>query len=407
MSVAELEARAREGGWPEGLLARAAAVHTPTWLMDMWLASPAPKELLFADVERQVAVFEKLANSTLRAREITPRDEEAFSRLWATAPEKIGDWEIIVERAPNALAQFQLHEDPRVTIIEDRGEVVACTAWSSANLTVGGAKISIHYAMAMRVSAARRREGLGDIVRRFPSRSLGRPTVGQVMFMRVGNDNVEGFLKTVGFRAGATRPQKVVSVTHYAPAPLAWPQGARAARPEDAGACAELINRTHAGFDLFRPLGEESLALRLDGWTWGPRPDWAPRAYGWGDYFVLEREGRIVACAGLWDRGRDLRELWRNTVTGEQRTVSCTALLDFGCAAGCEADLAELIRGLIGRTAELGRTSLTAHLEPHAALAERLSDLEHRPEPRILEWSPYIPELPGELGEVSLDLRYW
>jgi hypothetical protein len=407
MSLSEFEARAREGGWPDGLMARAAAVHTPRWMIDAWLTATAPKDLLFADIERQVSVFERLASGSLRAREVTARDEEAFTRLWATAPERIGDWEIIVERGPNALAQFQLHEDASVTVIEDRGEIVACTAWSSANLTIAGARTSIHYAMAMRVSAARRREGLGDIVRRFPRRSLARPTVGQVMFMRVGNDNVEGFLKTVGFRAGASRPQKVVSVTHYAAASLAWPNGARPVRPEEAGACAALINRTHAGFDLYRPLGEESLFLRLNGGAWGPRPAWAPLAYGWSDYFVLERGGRIVACAGLWDRARDLREQWRNGVTGEQRTVSSTALLDFGCEAGCEAELAELVRGLVGRTAELGRTGLMVHLEPHVAVADALSDLEHRPEPRILEWSPYSPELPGELGQVSLDLRYW
>lgn len=403
----DLVLRAREQGWPDGLMARAQAVRTPGWMLEGWLAASAPQEVLLADVERQVAVFEKLAAGTLRAREITHRDEESFSALWASAPERIGDWEITVERSPNALAQFQLHEDPSITVIEDHGEIVACIAWCSANLLVADEPRSIHFAMAMRVHAERRREGLGDIVRRFPRRSMARPTVGQVMYMRTGNEGVDAFLKTVGFRAADSRPQLLVGVTHLKATHQPWPAEVRPARRDEAAACAAMINRTHGRRDLFRPLGEESLSLRLDGGVWGARPPWAPQPYGWPDVFVLERNGRLLACAGLWDRGRDLREHWRDRVSGEARSVSAAAVLDFGCTDGADAELATLLGGLLGRSAELGRTSLMMHLEYLPDVAAGLADLDQWTEHRILEWSPYEPSLPPELGEVFIDLRYW
>ena len=52
---------------------------------------------------------------------------------------------------------------------------------------------------------------------------------------------------------------------------------------------------------------------------WGERPDFYRGVYGWSDYRVLEENGRITACAGLWDRGRDVRERWRPKETGNCR----------------------------------------------------------------------------------------
>ena len=47
--------------------------------------------------------------------------------------------------------------------------------------------------------------------------------------------------------------------------------------------------------------------------------------YGYEAYYLLEDEGEIVACAGLWDRGRDLRERWRHRESGNERVVAVTA----------------------------------------------------------------------------------
>ena len=144
----------------------------------------------------------------------------------------------------------------------------------------------------------------------------------------------------------------------------------------------------------------------LDGGAWGEGPAWRQRTYGWADVVVLEEGGDVVACAGLWDRGRDMREVWRSP-DGAQRLVEVAAALDLGCAAGREDALAALLRDLAGRAADLGRQSLMVDLSHLPAVAERLSDLGSAAEQRILEWSPFAPGLPDRLGECFLDLRYW
>ena len=401
-----LTARAKAQGWPDGLVERAQAVTTPSFMLDQWLSRPARPNDLF-QIERNIEVFERLAKGPYRARELNSRDIESFSDLWANAPEKVGDWEVTVERSPNPVAQFRLQPGCTISVIEDAGELVACTVWAPANCMIGGQPASIHYAQGLRVRAGRRGEGLGDLVRRYPSRALQNPTIGQVMFMRIGNAGMAGFLEAVKFMADGDRPQKIVGVTYLnvrADAPAA--EGVRPIAEADLAACAELINRTHEGLDLFRPLGAESLRMVLDEGFWGAGRAWQPPVHGWADMFVLEEAGRIAACAGLWDRGRDMREMWRGP-EGEERRVEVGAVLDTGCAKGRDDALARLIRHLGGLAAERGRTNLIVDLEHLPEVTAALADLEPRIESRTLEWSPYGPPAPAALGECHLDLRYW
>jgi hypothetical protein len=166
-----LTARAKAQGWPDGLVERAQAVTTPSFMLDQWLSRPARPNDLF-QIERNIEVFERLAKGPYRARELNSRDIESFSDLWANAPEKVGDWEVTVERSPNPVAQFRLQPGCTISVIEDAGELVACTVWTPANCMIGGAPASIHYAQGLRVRGGRRGEGLGDLVRRYPSRAL-------------------------------------------------------------------------------------------------------------------------------------------------------------------------------------------------------------------------------------------
>lgn len=399
-------ARAKAQGWPDGLVERALAVKTPSRQLEGWLQTSANPNFLF-QVERTVEVFERLAGGPYRARELTARDEEAFQQLWANGPEKAGDWEVTIERGPDALAQFRLQPGASISVIEADGELVACTVWSPVNCMIGGKPASIHYAQGLRVRADRRREGLGDLVRRFPSRALQNPTVGQVMYLRIGNADMASFLEAVKFQADGERPQKVVGAAYLSARELdAKIEGLRPIEERDLARCAELINRTHAGLDLFTPHGPESLRHMLDGGVWGERPPWRPSVYGWADFQVIENAGQVVACAGLWDRGRDMREIWRSAA-GQERRVEAAAALDLGCELGREDVLADLLRDFASRSAALGRQALIVDLEHLPEVARRLADLDPRVERRTLEWSPYLPAVQRTLGECHLDLRYW
>jgi hypothetical protein len=373
--IEALTAAAKAKGWPDGLVERAVAVSTPRAWLNGWLQAPASETMLF-HIDRSIGVFERLRDGPYRARELTEHDVDAFGDLWAHGPEKVGDWEVTIERGPDPLAQFRLQPGASISVIENDGQLLACTVWASFNTLIEGKPASVHFAQGLRVRSDRRREGLGDLVRRWPTRALQQPTVGQVMYMRIGNANVAGFLEAVKFQGERDRPQKIVGATYLASANAAASDRIRVATETDYPRCAELINRTHAGLDLYRPYDAVSLALALDGGYWGQRQGDLPQTYGRTDFHVLEdAAGGIVACAGLWDRGGDMREVWRNTQTSEERRVEVACALDLGCEAGGEAALAELLRDLTAKARGLGRPTLIADLDHLPDVAAALSDL--------------------------------
>lgn len=399
----ELEGRAKARGWPEGLLARALAAHSPSGELE-WLLSPDGPSL--KNVEKTIEVFERLASGPLRARELSGRDLESFSALWANAGEPLGEWEVTVERAPDPMAQFRLQDDVCISVVEDCGAIVACTAWTGLNTVVGGQPGYVICAHSLRVRNDRRREGLGDIVRRFPPRATLRPAIGQFMYVRTANAGMDDFLRSVGFQEDRERPQKEVAVAHFTARETPADPAVRRVEDKDIDACVALINRTQAGLDLFRPLSAERFRLQLDEGFCGLRPQGWRSIYGWRDMFVLEEQGRVVACGGLWDRGRDVRERWRSSA-GEIQTIEVAALLDFGFEAGREHAMARLVRAMASRAAGLGRGRLIAPLEHLPEVGAMLADLDPREERRILEWTPYMPAAPKALGRTFNDLRYW
>ena len=237
------------------------------------------------------------------------------------------------------------------------------------------------------------------------------PSMAQYDIMRSGNfavvgwwnKHVPGFFDGTPQREGEVPGIPVAVAQIPAAAPAAASASVRPARPEDLPACVELLNRTHGGLDLFRPYTVEFLEDRLDEGYWGERAPWYRSVYGWPDFFVLESAGRVRACGGLWDRGRDLRERIRQKKTGETRTFAGTALLDWGFAEGAEAALLELVAHLSARTRALGRDFLMLSVDQQPELAKRLEPLEPATETRYLRWNLASPQI----TRPYTDLRFW
>lgn len=402
----DLARSAREKGWPEGLLERALEAGIPVWSLRGWLHWQPPEA-----IERRIQWHERLTFGPLRGREATLADNDAFCELWANAPERVGDFEVTSLRGPFAFAQFRLQENVNLFVIAEGNRLLASCGFSRRNVLIGGRRVSVRYGQALRVHRDVRRQGFGDQVRTLSAAAATAGwSIGQYDLMRSQNQAVVSWWKryvpdsyaNVPEREGAV-PGIPVSVLRIPPAPAADAAGIRPTRRADVPRCVELVNRTHAGLDLFRPYSSDFLEHRLDQGIWGELPpDW-PHVYGWPDHAVVEENGRVVACAGLWDRGRDLRERWRHVETGEERLVSDAALMDFGYEAGAEDAMARLVRWLGGRTHQLGRTHLLAPLQHLPELAERLGDHDPVPDVRSLRWT--LRELPIE--RPYSDLAYW
>ena len=143
---------------------------------------------------------------------------------------------------------------------------------------------------------------------------------------------------------------------------------------------------------------------------WGPKPHFVPEVYGWADMHVLEENGEIVACGGVWDRGRDSREWWKHRETGEERIVDTACLMDFGFAPGHEQAAAALIDNHLMIASSLGRTSLSVALEHHPNVLALLDHTAPRPETRTLETMGFATDqlkITATVTRPYTDLGYW
>lgn len=395
-------------GLAQSLLTRARALGIPDGQLERLLFWNPTRERM----EEEVDWADKLQNGRMRFRQLTMADDTAFRELWANAPESIGEWDVTVERGPDAFAQFELQERPVLNGLFDGATMVACVSFSLRRTVIGQQDVVVRYGQAMRVHKDHRGQQYAHWVRSLPwAIGLGRPTHLQYDFIRSGNMTMEGWnrkfmptVDTVPVRDGEV-PGIPVTVLQYPGRPLAGGRGSvRQARVTDLERCVALINRTHEGRDLFRPYTVPSLMDRLDaGLADGLRPRARP-PYSLEDFYVLEQGGQIAACAGLWDRGRDLRERWRRRGTTDERVVAVTAVLDHGFSEGRADGLALLIEHLIGITHELGRDYLVAPLETLAEVAVLLQPHKPVPETRYLQWRA---ETPAINPPPFLDLIYW
>ena len=403
----EVDRQWAERGWPADLLARVRRYGIGDDAVLRWFHWNAPLQR----AEEEAMWAERLQDGSIRFRQLTWADNEAFCELWARSPEQIGDWDVTVLRGPDGFASFELQERPVLNGLFDGTQMVACVSFSLRHTMVGGRRISVRYGQSMRVHEEHRGKAYAHWVRSLPwAIGLGMPTRVQYDYIRARNMTMERwnarFMPDVSSvpKRDDDVPGVPVTVLQYPAAGAAStpPAGVRAARAPDYARCVELINRTHAGRDLFRPYGIDWLVDRLDADVPPGMPTASP--YSARDFRVVERNGEIVACAGLWDRGRDIREHWRHRENGQERTVSGTALLDIGFAEGAADTMAALIEHLLGVTAELGRDFLVAPLETLPEVAALLSSRTPQEETRYLQWRA---ETPALRTPTHLDLVYW
>ena len=380
-----------------------------------WLDTGFPTpEMLDTWAAGQAALLE----SPMVVRHATWEDSHLLVDLCANAAETIGEWTVTVERGPNPYAQFRLQEQPSVTILEDRRVALGMAARSVRNTLIAGERTTAHFMMGWRVRDGFRGMGLSRLLQHSPGSGASWFGLVTYYFVRTGNASASWIDMIAGENADRPegygrrhRPADRVGVVLPAPGP------GRALRPGPAGhrrrppRCRELINRTHDGLDLFRPYSEEYLDHRMSDPCWGPKPSFYPTVYGLPDYRVLEIDGTIVACGGRWDRGRDLREVWRPADgPAPARVLDPTALMDFGFADGAAAAMGELIRHLLAETADQGRSGVART----AGVPARRRRCGGRPRtdhgPRALHVLPFAsPDLTVQVDVTRpyIDLAYW
>ena len=407
---------AAEAGWPDGLLERVVALRWPAWRIELYLGFRGFPSVEMIDKEIQDR--ERLANG-LTVHEATWEDDDRVSDLFANSAERIGEWDVTVERSPNPFAQLRVQENGHMKVIVDRGVAVASSSFSGRSSLVGGERLSVGWMGGWRVRNGMRRLGYANMLMSTPGSAASVFGMLSYWYVRVENENALGFIdhRVEGFAEGTEGhrvvDKLVVEVHHLSAAADPNRTSDPRVRPmhrEDVAACCELINGTHDGLDLFRPYTPAWLENRLDDLYWGPKPSFYNAVYGWDDMYVVEDGGHVVACAGLWDRGRDVRERWRNRETGTELTVDSTCVMDFGYASGQQDAAVGLVGYLLGRTAELGRSTMAISLATQPELHQALVWADPKPEHRYLETMGFADgttRIEAKITRPYTDLAYW
>lgn len=292
-------------------------------------------------------------------REATAADNEALLELERSSPLDLGEAELTLDRSPDYFACLSLQEDARVMVAEEGGRLVGVcvAAWHRAPL-LGRPRALLYIQKGRTRPEFQRRRISSVLIWALLESWRARGMAFDSAYWLISADNRTSL--TAVQRGGVHPwPKKVHLVDIDAESGRRAELSALRLEADRAQEVVALLNRTHAGKELFAPYTEERLQARL-----GRIPE-----YGWQNWWGIEgRAGRLVAVAGLLDLGRWWRLKRRLKASGEETTSSAAAVFDFGYAEGGEGQMAELLHDLLGVAASWGRDHLSICLDPEEVL---------------------------------------
>jgi len=292
-------------------------------------------------------------------REATAADNEALLELEHSSPLDLGDSELILDRSPDYFASLSLQEDARVMVAEEDGRLVGVCAAARHCVPLLGKPRAVVYIQKGRTRPEFQRRRVSTLLIWALLESWRmRGMTFDVTYWLISADNTASLAAVQ--RGGVSPWPKEVHLVDIdtGSARRAQVPAVRLGR-DRAREVVALLNRTHAGKELFAPYSEERLRARL-----GRTPE-----YGWQNWWGIEGDaGRLVAVAGLLDLGRWWRSKRRLKASNEERTRSGAGLFDFGYAEGGEGQMMELLYDLMEVAASWGRDHLSLCLDPEDGL---------------------------------------
>lgn len=316
------------------------------------------------------------------AAEITIRmaaeaDSGVLSEIERGSPIEVGERAIAIDRGDDYFAASRLMGDVVVLLAEVDGQPAAALCAAFHRAMIGGVERKMAYIHHARVLPEFQRQGVGRAISaRLREIINERGADSDYWYISVGNTKSQAFARAATNR---WRVQPRWATLHSQT--LAGPVHGRPATPADAATVVSILNACHAGEEMFMPYTVDSLTARLGR---------APEMYSWLNLRL--GEGAVV---GTWLEG-DWINVRVSGPDGPEAVSRGAAVLDYGCVAGAEGELAVLFRGWCGELAARG-FELTIFTCPgtHAwpvisSLTDDIAAFDF--------WTPALPEPEGAAG---------
>jgi GNAT superfamily N-acetyltransferase len=305
-------------------------------------------------------------------------DSGVLSEIERGSPIEVGERAIAIDRGDDYFAASRLMGDVVVLLAEVDGQPAAALCAAFHRAMIGGVERKMAYIHHARVLPEFQRQGVGRAISaRLREIINERGADSDYWYISVGNTKSQAFA-----RAATNRWRVQPRWATLDAATLAGPPCGRPATPADAERIAVIVNACHRGEEMFLPYTAASLTARMER---------APDMYSWGNARIGEG-----AVAGVWLEG-DWINVRVSGPDGPEAVSRGAAVLDYGCVAGAEGELAVLLRGWCEELAARGFDELTIFTCPgtHAwpvisSLTDEIAAFDF--------WTPALPEPEGAAG---------
>ncbi len=294
-------------------------------------------------------------DASIVVRPATEDDAAALAEIERRSPMVSGDVRVTVDRGEDYFASARLMEASDVVLAEVDGEPAAVHCAAFHHVRLAGEIVRVCYVHHLRVSAQHQGMGLFGRLKQVAAPRYPADLAGSYAWVARGNSRSRGLAPDIA-------PWDVeVARMRFDTRAAAGPAYGRPATEADAGHIVDLLNGSHAAEEFFVPYTVESLTARLER---------APELYGWENLWLTDG-----AVLGVWPAGRGIQVI---TESPAGTTVNRDAVvLDYGVAAGAEADLLALTRAWCSRAADEGLDSLAAFTSPAAPNWSLRGELAH------------------------------
>ncbi len=273
-------------------------------------------------------------------REARASDNAALIDLELRSPLLVGETRESYDRSPDFFACHRLQGEHKVLLAEAEGRPVGVMGGVMQRPVIQGQARCLVYIQRARVDPEFQGQKVAwNLANELFTWSHELGAEGPYYLIAPGNERSVAF----GGRAGRRWPLEVRLLAFDA-------SSAGVQRTDDVtegqlAEVVELVNSTHTGEDFFEPLTVDSLRERL-----GRDPQYGPEHLR-----GLTDGGRLVAVAGLWDKGATTEQIHVDMATGAETRSRGAVVTDWGWAPGSEAAFAGILRGLAAEARVLGR----------------------------------------------------